>query len=96
MQLKPVGNYLVLKPVGQETTTASGIIIPDTVDKERPEKGEVLAVGPGKVQENGQRQPIDIKVGDTVIFKKYSPDEFEIDGQKYLVISADDVMATIE
>lgn len=96
MHLKPVGNHLVLKPVDQETTTASGIIIPETVDKERPEKGEVLAVGPGKIQENGQRAPIDVTVGQTVIFKKYAPDEFEIDGKKFLIITAEDVMAVIE
>lgn len=86
----------MLKPVDQETTTASGIIIPETVDKERPEKGEVLAVGPGKIQENGQRAPIDVTVGQTVIFKKYAPDEFEIDGKKFLIITAEDVMAVIE
>lgn len=96
MQLKPVGNHLVLKPLDQETTTASGIIIPETVDKERPEKGEVLAIGPGKVQDNGQRTPIDVTVGQKVLFKKYAPDEFEIDGQKFLVITADDVIAVIE
>lgn len=96
MNLKPVGNHLVLKPVDQETTTASGIIIPETVDKERPEKGEVLAVGPGKMQENGQRAPIDVTVGQTVIFKKYAPDEFEINGEKFLIITAEDVMAVIE
>ncbi|MFH1712036.1 MAG: co-chaperone GroES [Patescibacteria group bacterium] len=96
MNLKPVGNNIVLKPLDSEKTTASGIIIPDTVDKERPEKGEVLAVGPGKVLDSGQRQPIEVQVGNKVIFKKYAPDEFEIDGQKYLIISSDDVMAVIE
>ncbi|MCH8049135.1 co-chaperone GroES [Patescibacteria group bacterium] len=96
MNLKPVGNHIVLKPLDQETTTAAGIIIPETVDKERPEKGEVLAVGPGKVLESGQRQPVEVKVGDKVLFKKYAPDEVEIDDETYLIISTDDIMAIIE
>ena len=80
----------------KETTTASGIIIPETVDKERPEQAEVLSVGPGKMLESGQRQPIEVSVGQKVLFKKYAPDEFEIDGQTYLVIRAEDVIAIVE
>ncbi|MDP2631221.1 MAG: co-chaperone GroES [Candidatus Uhrbacteria bacterium] len=96
MNLKPVSDHLVLKSLDAETVRASGIIIPDTVNKERPEKGEVLAVGPGKMLENGTRQQVEIRVGDKVLFKKYAPDEVEVDGEKYLIISADDVMAVIE
>ena len=96
MNLKPTGDHLIVKALESETTTSAGIIIPDTVDKERPEKGEVLAVGPGRVLENGDRRTIDIKVGQTVVFKKHAPDEVKIDGVDYLVIGADDVIATIE
>lgn len=96
MKINPTSNHLVLKPLDEEKTTASGIIIPDTVSKDKPEQAEVLAVGPGKILENGQRQPVEITVGQKVLFKKYSPDEFEIDNQKYLVISEEDVIAVIE
>lgn len=95
MQLKPVSDHIVLKTVDAETTTASGIIIPDTAEKERPEKAKVIAVGPGKLGENGNRLPMDVKVGDTVVFKKYAPDEIKVEGETYLVIRAEDVIAII-
>ncbi|RMD52362.1 co-chaperone GroES [Candidatus Parcubacteria bacterium] len=94
--LKPISNHIILKPVEAETTTAAGIIIPDTVDKDKPEQGEVLAVGPGKLTDSGNRMPMDVEVGQRVLFKKYAPDEFEIDGEKYLIITADDVLAIVE
>lgn len=96
MSLKPVSDYLILINTGHETTTASGIIIPDSVDKERPEKGEVIAVGPGKILENGSRAVMEISVGQTVLFKKYSPDEIKIGSETFLVIRAEDVMAIVE
>lgn len=96
MQLKPVSDHIILKPIDRETTTASGIIIPDTVDKDRPEQGKVLSVGPGKFTDDGKRQPVDIHPGQKVLFKKYAPDEFEVDGATYLVIKADDVIAIVE
>ena len=96
MNLKPVGDNIIVKATEKETTTASGIIIPETADKERPEKGEVLAVGPGRLLENGTRRAMEISVGQTVVFKKYAPDEVKVDGETYLVIGADDVIAVIE
>ena len=96
MKLKPLGNKIILESVSTEEKTKSGIIIPDTVDKEKPEQGKVLAVGPGKVLENGQRSKIDVEVGDTVLFSKYSPTEIKIDEKEYLVVSDDDIMAVIE
>jgi len=96
MQLKPIGDHIVVKPLSKEETSASGIIIPETVDKERPERGEVLAVGPGKQLENGSRSSMDVKPGDKVVFKKYAPDEIKMDKEEYLVIRMDDVMAVIE
>ncbi len=96
MSLKPVSDHLVVKPVALEETSASGIIIPDTIDKERPERGEVIAVGPGKLLENGQRSQMEVKVGDVVVFKKYAPDEVKIAKETFLVIGADDVLAIVE
>jgi chaperonin GroES len=96
MNLKPVGDHIVVKPISAEETSASGIIIPDTVEKERAERGEVLAVGPGKTLENGTRSQMDVKPGDKVVFKKYAPDEIKIGKDEYLVIRMDDVMAVIE
>ena len=95
MNLKPVSDHIVLKPMDKETTTASGIIIPDTVDKDRPEQAEVLSVGPGKMLESGKRMEMEFKPGQKVLFKKYSPDEFEINGEKFLVIKAEDVIALV-
>ena len=95
-KLRPLGDRVIVKPVTKEETTNSGIILPDTVDKERPEQGEVIAVGPGKVLENGSRASMNVKVGDKVVFKKYSPDEVKIETVEYLVISESDIMAVVE
>ena len=96
MKLRPLSDRVIVKAASKEDMTKSGIILPDTVDKERPEQGEVIAVGPGKMLDNGSRATMDVKVGDKVVFKKYSPDEVKIDGQEYLVVSASDVMAVVE
>ena len=96
MTLRPLGDHLIVKASSKEETSASGIIIPDTVDKERPERGEVIAVGPGKMLENGSRSAMEVKAGDKVVFKKYAPDEVKMGKDEYLVIKADDVMAVIE
>ena len=96
MKLRPLNDRVIVKAASKEEMTKSGIILPDTVDKERPEQGEVIAVGPGKMLENGTRSTMELKVGDKVVFKKYSPDEVKVDGQEYLVVSASDIMAVIE
>jgi len=96
MTLRPIGDHLIVKPLAKEEKSVSGIIIPDTVEKERAERGEVVAVGPGRTLENGTRSVVDVKVGDKVVFKKYAPDEVKIDGVEFLVIKADDVIAVIE
>jgi chaperonin GroES len=96
MQLRPLHDRLVVKASSKEEVTASGIILPDTVDKERPEQGEVIAVGPGRLMDNGQRAAMSVKVGDKVVFKKYSPDEIKIEEKEYLVLSESDVMAILE
>lgn len=94
MNIRPVGDHIVIKLVESREVTASGIIIPDTA-KEKPEQGEVLAVGPGKF-EHGQRVVMEVKTGDTVMFKKYAPDEFTIDGERVFVIESHDVIGIIE
>ena len=96
MKLKPINSNIIVKPIVEDEITKSGIVLPDTIDKEKPERGEVVAVGEGKILENGQRAQMIIKVGDKVIFKKYSPDEIKIGGEEFLVISEGDVMAIIE
>lgn len=96
MNFKPLSNRVFLEPLEEEKTTKSGIVLPDTAEKEKPIKGRVLAVGPGKVKENGERIPMSVKVGDTVLFKKYGPDEIEIEGKKYLVGDEDDILAILE
>lgn len=95
-KIKPLGDRVVVKPAASEEITKSGIVLPDTMDKERPEKGEVVAVGPGKMLDNGQRAAMGVKIGDTVMFKKYSPDEIKVDGKEYLVISEGDILAIIQ
>lgn len=96
MNVRPLHDHLIVKPVSDQEVTKSGIVLPDTVDKEKPEKGEVLAVGPGKRLESGARAEMAVAVGDVVLFKKYAPDEIKIDGQELLVIAESDVMAIIE
>ncbi len=95
MNFKPLSNHLFLEPLEEEKVTKSGIVLPETAEKEKPTRGKVLAVGPGKM-EKGERVPMSVKVGDTVLFKKYGPDEIEIDGKKYLVGDEDDILAVIE
>ncbi|MBU1032968.1 MAG: co-chaperone GroES [Patescibacteria group bacterium] len=96
MKLRPLGDRVIVKPVAEEEVTKSGIILPDTIDKERPEQGEVISVGPGRLLDNGTRAPMSVKIGDKVVFKKYSPDEVKIEDQEYLVISESDIMAVVE
>ena len=96
MNFKPLSNHLFLEPLEEEKTTMSGIVLPDSAEKEKPVKGKVLAVGPGKIKENGTVQPMAVKVGDMVLFKKYGPDEIELEGKKYLVGDEDDILAIVE
>ena len=93
--IKPLEDRIVVQANEAETTTASGIVIPDTA-KEKPQEGTVLAVGPGLVDDNGNRVPVDVKVGDTVLYSKYGGTEVKYAGEEYLVLSARDVLAVIE
>ena len=94
VSIKPLEDRLVIKVVEAEQTTASGLVIPDTA-KEKPQEGEVIAVGPGRVDDNGNRVPLDISVGDKVIFSKYGGTEVKYGGEDLLILSARDVLAVV-
>ena len=94
VSIKPLEDRILVKSVDAEQTTASGLVIPDTA-KEKPQEGEVLAVGPGRF-EDGQRLPLDIKVGDKVIYSKYGGTEVKYNGEEYLIPSSRDVLAVLE
>jgi chaperonin GroES len=96
MNIKPLGDRLLILPTEEEKTTKSGIVLPDTAEKGKPIQGKVVAVGPGKLNDKGERVPMSVKIGDTVLFKKYGPDEMEIDGKKYLVGDENDILAILE
>ena len=93
--VKPLDDRIVVEAV-EEERTASGIVIPDTASKEKPQKGKVVAVGPGKMTESGQRMAMDVQVGNTVLFTKYGPTEIEIDGKEILILNQSDVLAVLE
>jgi chaperonin GroES len=92
--LKPMGDRVVVKPKGREETTKSGIVLPDTAT-EKPQQGEVIAVGPGRVLDNGNRAELDVKVGDLVLFAKYSGTEFKHEDEDLLILAERDVLAII-
>ncbi len=94
-KLQPLADRVVVA-VATEKKTASGIIIPDAASKERPEQGTVIAVGPGKLAENGKRIALEVKNGDTVVFSKYGPDEIKIDGSTYYILREDQILAIIK
>ncbi len=95
MNLRPLADRLVVKPLEQGETKQGGIIIPDTA-KEKPEKGEVMAIGPGKLSDDGKRTPLEVKKGDKVLFGKYAGQEIKVDGQELMILREEDVMAVIE
>jgi len=95
MKLKPLGDRVVVKAKDdQEARTASGLVIPDTA-KEKPQLGEVLAVGPGEINDQGERTPMDVKEGDTVVYSKYGGTEIKFEGQEYLILSSRDLLAVV-
>lgn len=96
MNIKPIGERVVVKVLAAEEKTKGGIVLPDTATKEKPQEGEVVAVGLGKFLENGQRAALEVKVGDKVIYSKYSGAEVKIDGQEYLILNGErDILAII-
>ena len=95
ISIKPLEDRIVIRQVEAEQTTASGLVIPDTA-KEKPQEGEVIAVGPGRVDDNGNRIPVDVKVGDVVIYSRYGGTEVKYDGQEFQILSSRDVLAAVE
>ena len=95
VSIKPLEDRIVIQQVEAETTTASGLVIPDTA-KEKPQEGEVVAVGPGRIDDNGNRVPMDVTVGDRVLYSKYGGTEVKYGADEYLVLSARDVLAIVE
>lgn len=98
MNIKPTGDRVVIEPIkdGKEGKTKAGIYLPETVDKERPEQGRVVAVGPGKFSDAGKRIPVNVKKGNVVLFTKYGPNEIKVDGKEYLIAREDDILAVLE
>lgn len=94
MELKPLADRVVIKPKPREETTRTGIVLPDTA-KEKPQEGTVVAAGPGRVSEDGQRVPLDIKVGDTVLYAKYAGTEYKLDSEELLILRESDVLAIV-
>ncbi len=94
-KLRPLGDRVVLRPVPGEEMTKSGIVIPDTV-KERPQEGEIIAVGPGRILDDGKREAMDVKEGQKVLYAKYAGTEFKVEGEELLIVSEKDVLAIVE
>ncbi len=95
MKIRPLQDRVIVKRVDEETTSAGGIIIPDTA-KEKPQEGKVVAVGKGKVNEDGKVQPLDVKSGDKILFGKYAGTEIKIEGEEHLILREDDILGVIE
>lgn len=96
MKIKPLGDRALIEPIGEKEKTKSGIYLPETVNKERSEEGKVIAVGPGKLGEDGKRIPMNVKKGDRVLFSKYGPNELKVDGKEYLIAREEDILAILE
>ena len=96
MKLTPLHDKVIIKPIEAETTTASGIIIPETTNQDRPEQGTVVAVGPGKTDDQGKLIAMGVSVGQTVVFGKYGPSEITIKDEKFLICSESDILAIVE
>ncbi len=94
-KLRPLGDRVVIKPTPREEMTKSGIVLPDTA-KEKPQEGEILSVGPGKVLDDGSRSAMDVSVGQKVLYAKYAGTEFKVEGEELLIVSEKDILAIVE
>jgi len=95
VNIKPLGGNVLIKTLEDDKKTASGIVLPDTAEKERKQKGSVVALGTGKLDKDGKKIPFNVSVGDIVVFKKYSPEEIEVDGVEYLIMDENDLLAVV-
>ena len=96
MQIKPLSDHILIEPIKEEEKTKTGILLPDTAEKERPEQGKVIAVGPGKKDKKGNFISLEIKPGDKVLFTKYGPNEIKVEDKEYLIAKQEDILAIIE
>jgi len=96
INLRPLADRVVVKPVPKEEKTKAGVYLPDTAAKEKPQEGTIIAVGPGRLLDDGTRVPVDVAVGDRVLFAKYAGSEFKYDDEEFIIISEKDIMALIE
>ena len=101
MKITPLSDYILVEPLKEEKTTKSGIVIPETAEEEKPQKGKVISVGPGKLNDKGERIKMEVKIGNIVLFKKYGPDEIKIRDEQgkeveYLITREEDILAIIE
>ena len=96
MNIKPLSDYILIEPAKEEEKTETGILLPQTAEKERPEQGKVIAVGPGRKTASGKIISVDVKPGDRVLFTKYGPNEIKVDNKKYLIAKQEDILAIIE
>jgi chaperonin GroES len=94
-EVRPLADRVVVKPKVKEEVTKSGIVLPDTA-KEKPQEGVVVAVGPGRMLDNGQRQPLEVQVGNTVLYAKYAGTEYKLDGEEHLILKESDILAVIQ
>ena len=94
-KLRPLGDRVVIQPTPREEMTKSGIVLPDTA-KEKPQEGKIIAAGPGRLTDEGKREPMDVKAGDTVLYAKYAGTEFKIDGDELLIVSQKDILAVVD
>jgi len=96
MKIKPLSDHILIEPIKEEEKTKTGILLPETAEKERPEEGRVIAVGPGRITEEGKLIPVSVKPGQKVLFKKYGPDEIKVENKEYLIAKEEDILAIIE
>ena len=96
MNIKPISDHILIEPIKEEEKTKTGILLPDSAEKEKPEQGKVIAVGPGKKDESGKVVPLEVKPGDRVLFTKYGPTEIKVEDKDYLIAKEEDILAIIE
>jgi len=96
MNIKPISDHILIEPIKEEEKTKTGILLPDSAEKEKPEQGKVIAVGPGKKDESGKVVPLEVKPGDRVLFTKYGPAEIKVEDKDYLIAKEEDILAILE
>jgi len=96
MKIKPLSDHILIEPIKEEEKTKTGILLPETAEKEKPEEGKVIAVGPGRKTASGKIIPLDVKEGDKVLFTKYGPNEIKVDDKEYLIAKEEDILAILE